>query len=445
MVLKYRQGGVTTGEIIKQLDYVCFNKNKTACIMADEQKNMERIFSRVRLAHRHMPSKIRPVLGKGGGSKYEMVFPELNSRIYCTIEGRGDTINWLHISEAAFAKPERVRATLEAVPVDSGIATWESTPNGMGNHFYRQWVTPHESLEKLFFPWFFHKEYKLPGTHINTLTDDEKKFIKFVKDKYAIDITKEQIAFRRSKQYDLRDMFPQEYPEDDISCFLASGGAAMDLDKVHSLLKNTPEPLEDTGTMKIFKHYDSKKVYACGADTAEGVGGDYSVATIYEVGSREEVAQIRSNRWRPREFAHEIFNLCKKYTKDARLWPLLGVERNNHGHAVLLELDEHLHYQNLYHRKRGDKKDESPGWVTDSITRPLMINAFRDGVENGTAQINSRDTLGECLTLIDNNGKIEAEEGETDDCIIAGAIGLQMCIEMGQVDPHIKLEKLFRI
>jgi hypothetical protein len=149
---------------------------------------------------------------------------------------------------------------------------------------------------------------------------------------------------------------------------------------------------------------------------------------MFDVASREQVAQIRFNRWRPREFAIQVDHLCRKYWKEGKnIAPLLGVERNNHGHAVLLELAEHLDYPNLYFYKEDD--DNACGWKTDLVTRPLMIDAFIDGVENETVVLNSRDSLGECLTLIDNSGKIEAEEGEHDDCIIADSIGIQMCIK----------------
>jgi len=422
-ILKFRQGGVTTNETLKQLDFAAFSSNKTCVVMADKDENMEKIFSKVRFAHTQMPGRLKPVLATGGGSKYELRFPEINSKIYCALEGRGDTIHWLHISEAAFAKPSRLKATLGAVP-PWGIVTWESTPNGLGNHFYRDWITKSQYVDKLFFPWFFHEEYVMDGSRISSLTDEEKLFVAKVKAKYDISITRDQIAFRRAKQEEQKELFIQEYPEDDASCFLASGGAAMDLEVIKRLLDNLKDPIEDTGELKIWKPYDSSRIYACGADTAEGVGGDYSVGSMFDAKTREQVAQIRSNRWRPREFALQLEHLCSLYTKPGRVPPLLGVERNNHGHAVLLELDEHLHYPNLY-----SFKEDSVGWKTDAVTRPLMIDGFIDGVENETVVLNSRESLGECLTLIDNNGKIEAEEGENDDCIIADAIGIQMCIK----------------
>jgi len=351
MILKARQFGITTNEVLKQLDFTAFSPNKTACVMADEQGNMEKIFSKVRLAHQHMPSQFQPKLKRGGGSAYKLEFESNGSQIFCDLEGRGSTIHWLHISEAAFAKPARIQATLEAVPLD-GIITWESTANGMGGGFYKRWVQASINTKKLFYPWFFHAEYRMDGSYIKEYTKEEKAFVIKAKRMFGIKIDRDQIAFRRIKQEDQGAEFAQEYAEDDITCFLASGGAAVDLEQVRDRMLEVPEPISDTGTWKIWEKYDSKNIYAIGADTAEGRGGDYSTATVYNVRTRAEVAHIRSNKWRPPFFAHELMKLAKLYHKPGKQWPLMGVEQNNHGHAVLLEL-ENLDYLNLYEFKEG--------------------------------------------------------------------------------------------
>jgi len=61
------------------------------------------------------------------------------------------------------------------------------------------------------------------------------------------------------------------------------------------------------------------------------------------------------------------------------MYPLVAVERNNHGHAVILELNESPELPNLYVHK-----DDKLGWLTDRISRPLMIDGFIDAVEHGT-------------------------------------------------------------
>ena len=435
MILKYRQGGVTTNEIIKQLDFVSFGKSKTACILAHEQDTIESIFSKVRLAHKHMPSSVQPILAKGGGSKHELVFPENESKIYCDLAVRGGTIHWLHISEAAFAQPERVKATLEAVPKD-GVVTWESTPNGMGGDFYSKWMAKDPRTAKLFYPWFIHEEYFLDASHITSLTDDEKELVRKAKDSFGVDITLGQIAFRRAKQIDLHELFLQEYPEDDVTCFLMSGNSPMDLILIKQLMDKAPPPIVDNGWFKQWEPFDIKQTYVIGADVAEGVRSDYSVASVFSTHTHRQVAQIRANTWKPAEFAHKINELALMYHKAGRMnHPLVGVERNNHGHATLQKLED-LDYPNLY-----SWKEDSVGWKTDSVTRPKMIDIFIEGVENGTVELRSQESFGECLTLIDNKGKIEAEDGSHDDCVIADAIGVQMLIEAGPLDLYDNLEK----
>lgn len=433
-VLKARQFGISTYGIIKLFDDTIWNKNRTNVILAHEQDAIEKLFRIARRAYDGLA--IKPRLDKGGGSKYEMFFPEINSRIYTDLAVRGDTISNLHVSEIAFFKePQRLIATLQAVPL-WGSVTLETTPNGIGNFFYDMWIDPDAIYEKLFFPWYVFPEYQLPIDKI-TYTEEEILLIKKAKKLYNVDISKEQIAFRRFKQKENGRLFIQEYPEDDQSCFLASGEAAFDLLKVSELMNETKPAIVDTGEFKLFIPFDNKKTYACGADTAEGIDGDYSVATIYEARSRKQAAVIRGH-FRPKEFAHKINDLCAKYHREGELWPLLGVEENNHGHAVLLELAEHIHYPNLYYH---DIKNDRPGWRTDKVTRPIMINAFRDGVENRTIEVNDKTTLGECLTLIVNSGKIEAAEGKHDDCVIASAIALQMCLSQVDLDLYRNIDK----
>jgi hypothetical protein len=120
----------------------------------------------------------------------------------------------------------------------------------------------------------------------------------------------------------------------------------------------------------------------------------------------------------------------------------LGVERNNHGHAVILKLDEILNYPNLF---KHDPESEKIGWITDKVTRPIMVNTFIEGVENHTIKLNDKETLSECLTLVNKDGKIQAEEGKRDDLFIAAAISIQLCIEEARSDIYSDIANLIKI
>lgn len=447
-ILKARQFGISTYKILKLFDDTIWNENRTNVILAHEDDAIKKLFRIVARAYKFLGqefSELQPRLERGGGSQYEYYFPEINSRIYCDLQVRGDTISKLHVSEAAFIKDvSRLKATLEAVPL-WGEVTQETTPNGIGNHFYEAWQEQDPYYANLFFPWYFFKEYQLETVDLE-YTEEEQELISKAKKLFDVAITKEQIAFRRFKKKENRELFLQEYPEDDQTCFLASGEAAFDLITVSELIQKLPKPIEHTGDekcfLKIFERYNSKKRYVCGADTAEGKDGDYSVATIYEARSRRQVAILRG-QYRPFDFANKINELCSLYTREGSEWPLLAVEKNNHGHAVLLQLEHHVNdgggYPNLFYH---DTEKKIPGWLTDKVTRPIMINTFRDGVENNTIVVNDRMTLGECLTLVVNNGKIEAAEGKHDDCVIASAIALQMCLSMVDLDSYENIDKM---
>jgi len=426
IILKARQFGISTNEILKCLDYCIWNRNRTVVILAHEHDAIKKLFRIVRRAVDNMHPDIRPLLDKGGGSKYEIFFPEINSRIYCDLESRGDTIHKLHVSEMAFMKdPERLRATLQAVPLDGEVGI-ETTPNGM-NHFYDYYFDKsNDNYKRFFFPWFFHDEYQIPTKKIS-YSQDERALIAMAKKLFDKKITKEQIAWFRMKKSEIKEMVYQEYPSDEHSCFLSSGDPAINLHVIDQLMKNAKKPLKEDNGLKIYKYAQKGGFYVIGADTAEGVGGDYSVAHVYNAVNRELVATFRDHI-RPYDFAHKLNEIGKLYTRGIDAPPLLAVERNNHGHAVLLELKENINYKNLFF-----DTDERVGWITNKVSRPIMINAFIEAIETNKIIVNDLDLLKECMTLVNNKGKIEAVEGKHDDTIIASSIALQMVIASSSI------------
>lgn len=431
MILKARQFGVSTNELIKMLDFVCFRKNMTACIIAHENDAIAKLFRIVRHAYENMPELIRPDPGKGGGSMYELFFPKTNSRIYCDLESRGNTVQWLHISEAAFMKDSsKLKATLQAVPLEGGIVTIETTPNGMGNYFYDIWNDKESTYSKLFYPWYIFPHYRMSTKDKLILSDEEKALKEKAKRLFNVDLNDDQIQFRRFKKSELKTSthdrikvtFEQEYPEDDETCFLVSGDRVIDPMALFDQRTIAKKPLGEKDGFVIYEKPDKNKVYVCGADVAEGISKDWSVGVVMDMRSREVVAMVRG-KWKPEDFADKVAYLCKQYQAPGKPPPELAVERNNHGHTVLYRLNEHCEYQNIYK----DENDERLGWKTTAITRPMMIDEFIDSVENKIVKLNDEIILSECQTLVDKDGKIQAASGKNDDTIIACSIALQLC------------------
>jgi len=421
IILKARQFGVSTNEILKAFDKTIFNANYTTCILAHENDALKKLFQIPWFAYNHMNPLLKPVLDKGGGSRYEMRFPEINSKIYVDLESRGETIQHLHVSEVAFMKDKsRLDATLESVPLDGHI-TLETTPNGM-NFFYDMWIDKDFPYEKLFFPWYMFDEYRYEGVNVAEIDDDEKKLIKYAKEKYKINIDKSQLAFKRMKEKQLNEKFDQEYPKDDVTCFLSSGNPFFNLNIVKERLMQMRTYSFHT-TTQIFEECNVQHRYVCGADTAEGIGGDFSAASIYCVDTKRQVAALRGD-WKPSEYANELYKLCEKFKHKGEVMPLLAVERNNHGHAVLLELKEHLKYNNIF--KDSDGRD---GWLTNNVSKPIMLNGYKDFLESMPQNIKCKHALTECLTFINNNGKLGAIQGKHDDTVVANAIAIQILIK----------------
>jgi hypothetical protein len=420
ITLKARQFGITTDAVLRCFDTAIWHPNKTVCILAHKQDVLDKIFNIVKTAYKNLPEELRPALDRGGGSKYEMIFPELNSRVYTTLEVRGGTIHKLHVSEAAFIPKPRIDATLQAVPLD-GEVEFETTPNGL-NHFYDFWMESEDRYERFFFPWFFHQEYNIATSPLS-LTEDEQRLVSYALGKYGLSLSHEQIAFRRYKIKELGPrIFQQEYPEDDQTCFLASGSNPFDAQKLKAKMAEAPTDFQTIDQIRIYEPFHKTKTYVIGADPAEGVRSDYSVAVCYCVEDKREVAFFRSNTLRPEEFAKVIYQMGKLYSRADR-WPTVIPERNNHGHALILAL-QYLGYPSLW-----SDTDEQFGHRTTVLTRPLLIDTFIEAIDSGLFDIRSRETFSECLTLVDNNGKIEAEDGKHDDTVIAAALAVKLSLE----------------
>ncbi len=193
------------------------------------------------------------------------------------------------------------------------------------------------------------------------------------------------------------------------------------------ILDNAPHAIDDDGQLRVYEDPHKDGVYVIGADCAEGVGGDFSAASVIEAHSMRQVAQMRCNA-KPSDFGKLLNALGHRYEVRGQM-PIIAVERNNHGHAVILELNENQSYPNLF-----SDKDEKIGWRTDAISRPIMMNGFIAAVENHRLVVQDPDTLRECLTLVINNGKIEHDTGKHDDCVVSTAIAVQMALEESKLD-----------
>jgi hypothetical protein len=471
-VLKARKGGVSTYKILNAFHMILTRPNSRALILAHEHKSAIDLFEIVKVAYDHLPDQLRPALAID--SRQEMMLRSTRSRIQAHTAknpelGRGGTIDTLHCSEIAFwATPQQTLTAVGASLGDDADVLRESTANGAGNYWHQEWTLGKGGLSTYkthFFPWWIEPSYAVeepdPVRDSDEFEDDRPLWktdpnaeFRFTEQEQNLNLTPQQIRWRRRMVRKFKNRFLQEYAEDDVTCFLISGNSVFDnvaLMRLYNALTARPWVLKriDRLGLKVFQTFDPIKVlpwceFVIGADTSEGIAdpedpssrGDFSAAYITERRTGIQVASVHGS-WEPDEFAHVLAEVGSLFQTPHGGLPLLGVERNEYGHATLNELRNHIRYQNLYHTMDWDvakaKKIRKTGWRTTGETRPIMVTDLVKAVNRGYLKVRDPMFLAECMTFVKNRkGRPEAQYGCHDDRVMAQAISWQMRAAIAQ-------------
>ena len=420
IVLKARQVGITTYVAARFFVQTITRPGTLSVQVAHTEESAQAIFNIVHRFWENLPnSRVRRgALIKSRSNIRQIVFPRLDSeyRVETADDnaGRGMTIHNLHCSEVSRwpRGAEDTLASLRAAVVPDGEIVLESTPNGAAGLFYEEWKkAPESGYTRHFFPWWFEGSYKedVSKKPLGELNDEEKDLIS------RHGLTAEQIAWRRTRWRILRGQAAQEFAEDDVSCFLASGECVFDLEaiaKAAALAANATET-EDNGRLLIWLPPQEKNQYIIGVDAAGGgTDGDYACAQVVDRGTGLQCAEWHGH-FPPYELARKVIKLGKRFGN-----ALVAVERNNHGYGVLAHLKD-LGYENLFVR------DGQEGWPTNVVTRPAMIENLAAMLIEEPSLFHSARLLGEFKTFVRHpDGHGAAAEGAHDDCVMAMAIAL---------------------
>jgi len=274
------------------------------------------------------------------------------------------------------------------------------------------------------------------------------------------------------------DVFQREYCADDLEAFTASGMSVFDVDTISEYNNACQEPKamfafrahesvipsrfhpqlnevdhsrkpiemgryqlvpckwqgwEQTnidGRMLVFQWPEEFEEYVVGVDTSDGIGKDRSVVEIIRKGTAtrndEQVCELASPYINAEDLAPMVHAMTLLYQNGQQRQPKIVIETGRNGELTQLVL-KMLGWGNFHSWVRYDRKKIEPGkavrlgWVTNSWSRPMMMDKIVKGLRDGTIDINSREFVREMQSLHRDwdAQDARAEFGAFDDRIMA--------------------------
>lgn len=154
--------------------------------------------------------------------------------------------------------------------------------------------------------------------------------------------------------------------------------------------------------LEIYQPPQPGRTYVIGADPAEGnPTSDDSALTVMDVATGEEVAAL-AGKFQPAVLAGHADALGRTYNEAG-----LMVERNNHGHAVLLWLADNSTLRVL------NGHDGRPGWLSSSLGKTLLYDCLADGFRDGETTLHSFATYTQLASI--EGATLRAPDGFHDD------------------------------
>jgi hypothetical protein len=461
-ILKGRQQGFTTLITAIMLSYCIVKRNFSGFIVADRGDNTKSIFNdKAKSMYNSLPKRLQPT--EKFNSSRELYFDKLNSSLRVATAssniGRSRTLSFIHYSEVAFYKcplADLQKSIAEAATKDA-LCIYETTANGF-NEARTLWESG--ACINLFYEWYKNKEYTSCDYEALNTSDAWLKSRLLALEKRGLD--KGQLAWYAKKYHSYIDKsaIRQEYPISPEEAFVTSGECVFDTERISNHLASLdvkaktgyftytlkPQPIyspggelvsykkvitninfveSNTGYISIVEEPRSKKQghitfscpYVIGADTA-GSGEDYFTAKVLDNTNGKCVATLHIKNIDEDLFAHQLYCLGTFYHT-----ALIGVEINYSAHPVRVLCE--LGYKNIYARRQvaSDSKELEYGFLTTSLTRPLIISnlvsLMREKIELET----DRKTLLEMTTFVKKpNGRPSALDGSHDDLVMASAI-----------------------
>lgn len=495
IVLKARQLGLSTINQAILFHKTIFTENCNSLIVAQDPGQADYLFTMSRTAYDNLPWWMRPESRYESKGRYlhfdrrddleRQINPGLRSAIYVEAANRlsglavGKAITCAHLSELSLWPDAKVLAE-QFIPTLSGtagqIAVMESTARGRDNFWYDFWKEAWDGKipwVPIFIEFYRLKKYSLPlpKNEIFERTKEENDLATSVKEASKIDLSDEQIHWRRKKMLEFAALnsgddskFFQEYPSSSwVEAFQGSGICAFNKKKLQYMLEKTCHPPLEYGEIDLGRGREGllndpqirlKKVtpgmkppaaeqrgtrfyvwerpepgceYFIAGDVAHGIqGGDFSCAQVIRKG-RGPNPDVQVAEWHgwinPTPYANTLAAIGYWYNTAQ-----IAVECNDVGLTTNNHMMRVLEYPNLFRWKFYDKIknfiSEYLGWYTNSKTRDQIIAKFREYIDDDMVIVRSEGLINECFDFASEDDSRFEGQSTHDDRVFA----MMICI-----------------
>ena len=408
IIMEGRQQGKTTVAAAYILWYTLFQESKTVAILANKASTAREIMSRYQLMFEHLPPWMQQGVKTWNKGDIELENGSVVFTAATTAAGiRGKSVNLLYIDEAAIIPNTIADQFFTAVyPVISAGQTTKilitSTPLGY-NHFWKFW---NDAVNKVndFVPMFIPYS-RIPGR-------DEAWALEQRRQLGELKYNQEVLCKFLGSSLTLIDSSTIEYMSTCPTVYSKDG-----LD-----LYEYPIKAERDDEEKLVRKPHS---YVIIADTAKGVGGDYSAFVIIDITEvpYKLVGKYRDNKIAPMLYPTIIHKVARDFN-DAYV-----LIETNSSEQVAHILHNELEYGNLVFVNRSTKTGQvvsggfgggktQLGVNTDKRVKRIGCFTFKSLLEEKKLLVFDADVISEISTFIQVRDSYQADEGYHDDLVM---------------------------
>ena len=395
ILMEGRQQGKTTTSAAYILWYTLFQGSKTVAILANKATAAREVLYRYQIMYENLPIWLQQGVTVWNKGDIELENGSIVFTAATSASGiRGKSVNLLYVDEAAIIPNNVAEQFFTSVypTISAGETTkilLSSTPLGY-NHFWKFWNDAEEGRNG-FVPLFIPYR-EIPG-RTEAWAEEQRRLLGELK-------------------------FNQE-----VLCkFLGSSLTLVAADTIAQLSPKSPIYSKDG--LDVYENVQKDHIYTIVADTAKGVGGDYSAFSVIDCTEMpyQVVAKYRNNTISPLLYPSVLYKTGTEFNNAYVLIEL------NSSEQVAEILYSEYEYENVVFVNRttqgqvvsggfGGGKSQL-GVVTDRKVKRIGCSNFKSLVEEKKLLIHDIDTISEISTFIEKRGTYAADEGYNDDLVM---------------------------